>query len=673
MNDFGSAFDQNMFDNLLGGGDSGAKQYEYKAVAIVDRYSRDLIHKLQSTYPKVRITFGQYHEKPANFLDDADLVLIECRLMEGFKDLKMISAIRQERPFIPIISISSNLDQEFMQAAFEAGVFDYVSSETSPEILHAKLRCIVRITDSSRHLELKNQEAVDSMKSMRRSKEKLKEEINNRLEAETQKEFANELAEIHQQNKEILDNLREAFFIVKKDLIIDETTSASCLSLFGQEIAGRQVGKALLLKQDKASFIEMNLEQLFDDFMPEHVTLQMIPHQVITESNRVLDLAYTVIHDEQKKPERVIIAASDVTETIRQKQLFQKQMHLFHSLFFILQNAESFGEFLADFKSDLAAMGETRQRETALRILHTIKGNAGVYTLDFLSKRVHSIETKIAKKRTGDAVFFDFMAKVAVDLEQQMVNFLVEHHKILGIEYGESRKDRYLISGSQLQDLSRLAEAGDKGSIEVLHKELLLLRFRPLSVLTSTLPNVVNRVIEKLEKKVIFSIHGDELRTNTDPLSPLFRSMVHLLNNACDHGIEHPDQRLELEKDPCGTLSLTMDADGQGGLDIAIKDDGRGIDSNKIRELALEKKLLSEANLNKLSEEEVNCLIFLDGFSTTTTVSQTSGRGVGMAAVKAEVEALKGTIHIETAVGKGTRFLINIPDVILLDRSSKAA
>jgi two-component system chemotaxis sensor kinase CheA len=116
-----------------------------------------------------------------------------------------------------------------------------------------------------------------------------------------------------------------------------------------------------------------------------------------------------------------------------------------------------------------------------------------------------------------------------------------------------------------------------------------------------------------------------------------------------------------------------MGPDDGFGLKIVIEDDGAGIHADRILEVARKKNLLPELQLQKLNKDQIHALIFLDGFSTSTEISQTSGRGVGMSAVKAEVEKLDGSITIETKPGSGTCFTLRIPGVPLQDQGGKAA
>jgi len=668
MSDFTSAFDDDVL-SLLGQPTGG---HEMQVVAILDRYARDLIDYFRQQNPNILVSSAHYGDDLKMFLEGADIVVIECRLMEGFQDLRLINAIRQARPLVPIVAISANLDHDFVLAAYENGVYDYLSYEISVELLLAKLRTIKRVSEAAVFLETKNQEVLDTMRSLRTSKEKLKSEINSRINAETQREFAEELAAVNQQNKEILDNLREGFFIVGRNLRIHESTSASCQDIFGSDISSQPLGQVLGLQDDKEGFIKLTLEQVFEDFMPQSVSLGMLPARVRTQDGKILDLKYTVIQDKAGKPDKVIVVAEDVTEHIKRQEQHEKQMQHVQCLFTIVQNIESFKEFLYDFKRDLESLRTTRQRETAFRILHTIKGNAGVYQLEFLSKRVHAIETLVSEKQPNDSVLFSYMAKVASDLETKFRDFLARNGSILGVTYEDSKREVYTVTARQVFSLMSLARDADKGTKNRLIHELETLRYRPLRVLTSPLHHVVKRTAGKLDKKIKLSITGDGYRADLEALTSLFSNLVHLINNACDHGIEEVSMRRKRKKPVTGHLTLDLVA-GDHGLVISLRDDGQGIDPKKILAVAERKQLLSKEKLSSLKREEILNLIFLDGFSTSDRVSDTSGRGVGMSAVKAEVEKLDGRIFIDTVEGKGTTFKLLIPGIVLLNEQGEAA
>ena len=141
---------------------------------------------------------------------------------------------------------------------------------------------------------------------------------------------------------------------------------------------------------------------------------------------------------------------------------------------------------------------------------------------------------------------------------------------------------------------------------------------------------------------------------------PLFTTGIHLVRNCVDHGLETPDIRSMLEKSKTGSLSIEALTDDTS-FQLIIADDGNGIDAERIKQLCLEKNLITESETLDMADDEAVKLIFKPGFSTTETISDISGRGVGMDAVHAVVQEMGGDIKITTELGQGTTFTISVP------------
>ena len=172
---------------------------------------------------------------------------------------------------------------------------------------------------------------------------------------------------------------------------------------------------------------------------------------------------------------------------------------------------------------------------------------------------------------------------------------------------------------------------------------------------------LVIQIAEKLGKKVELVIedpHNTELTTEFfQHLDPLF---LHIIRNTIDHGIEEPEKRLELGKDAEGKISLKFGL-LNGGIKITIADDGRGIDSEHLRRVGLERGFIKPEKAESMSREDLLELLFVPGFSTAKTVSAVSGRGVGLDVVKTELEKLGGNMNLTTEIGVGTVFEFHFP------------
>jgi len=184
------------------------------------------------------------------------------------------------------------------------------------------------------------------------------------------------------------------------------------------------------------------------------------------------------------------------------------------------------------------------------------------------------------------------------------------------------------------------------------------LRMVPLRQTFQKMQRIVRDTSNMLNKRVALSTQGDETELDKTVLENISDPLVHLIRNACDHGIERPEDRIKAGKNETG--NVTLNAYHQSGkLVIEVKDDGGGIDGNRLVQKAIEKGILKPGAI--LSPQEAIHLIFHPGFSTKAQVTEVSGRGVGMDVVKTNIEALQGEVLVETELGKGTTFKVILP------------
>lgn len=140
----------------------------------------------------------------------------------------------------------------------------------------------------------------------------------------------------------------------------------------------------------------------------------------------------------------------------------------------------------------------------------------------------------------------------------------------------------------------------------------------------------------------------------------------HIVRNCIDHGIESPEDRVKAGKAPEGLLKLTLSLEDKDTLNLNVRDDGRGINTQKLKEKLSSTGLMTENSMENLKEEQLLDLIFMDNLSTKDSTSELSGRGVGMAAVKESIEKLGGKISVTSTLGEGTEFQITVPRLFKL-------
>ena len=185
-------------------------------------------------------------------------------------------------------------------------------------------------------------------------------------------------------------------------------------------------------------------------------------------------------------------------------------------------------------------------------------------------------------------------------------------------------------------------------------------RLQPIKKVFGRFPRLVRDLARKLNKKINLVMEGEDTELDKNLVDALADPMIHMVRNCCDHGIELPNERIALSKNPTGTVTLSAAQQGDHIL-LRIIDDGAGMDPNKLRQVAVRKGLMDEAAAQRLSDEEAYNLIFAPGFSTNTVITDISGRGVGMDVVKTNIAKLNGSVRVLSEVNKGTTIEIKVP------------
>ena len=207
--------------------------------------------------------------------------------------------------------------------------------------------------------------------------------------------------------------------------------------------------------------------------------------------------------------------------------------------------------------------------------------------------------------------------------------------------------------------LKRITENIDRLTAD-LQDLVMQVRMVPVSQVFDRFPRLVRDLALKQKKKINLVMEGREIEVDRSVLDEIGEPLIHLLRNSADHGIEMPEERVAAKKDETGQIVLSAQRNGNQVI-IEVYDDGAGIDPEKIKAAALKKGVATQAELDKMSKEQLINLIFLPGFSTANQITETSGRGVGMDVVKTKIAALGGTVHVDSQIGKGTRTTIKLP------------
>ncbi|SHE57950.1 chemotaxis protein CheA [Clostridium fallax] len=239
---------------------------------------------------------------------------------------------------------------------------------------------------------------------------------------------------------------------------------------------------------------------------------------------------------------------------------------------------------------------------------------------------------------------------VRVDLERldKLMNMVSE------LVINRTRLEQ-ISSNYKLLDLNETLEQVARTTTD-LQDLVMKIRMLPLEVVFNRFPRMIRDLSLELDKEINFIVEGQDTELDRTVIDEIGEPLIHLLRNAADHGIESREKRIESGKSEVGTIKLLAYQEGTKAV-IEVKDDGAGIDVEKVRAKAEKNGISTEG----MSENDIKNLIFAQGFSTNEVVTDISGRGVGMDVVKTKIASLGGTVDVYSEMGKGSSFIIKLP------------
>ena len=211
----------------------------------------------------------------------------------------------------------------------------------------------------------------------------------------------------------------------------------------------------------------------------------------------------------------------------------------------------------------------------------------------------------------------------------------------------------------RLTELTETLEQMDRVTTD-LQSVVMKVRMVPVSQVFNRFPRMVRDLAKELNKDINLTIEGEDTELDRTVIDEIGDPLMHLLRNSLDHGVEHPDDREAKGKPRTGEVGLIARHEGNNVV-IMVTDDGSGINADKIRNKAVEKGMISREDADALPDADAVRLIFLPGFSTAETITDVSGRGVGMDVVRSKIESLGGHVDVETKIDEGSIFKIKLP------------
>jgi two-component system chemotaxis sensor kinase CheA len=394
--------------------------------------------------------------------------------------------------------------------------------------------------------------------------------------------------------------------------------------------------------ETKALHFQVAWEQLAEDVLPFSLCADQMPIEV-DRDGRCFAIGFKEVRDGQKLTS-ILVTLEDVTERAASRQAAREAREAQAIFASLLADARGFGRALNELQLLLRVAGDGASVESARRALHTLKGNAGVLGLTALSERCHEVEDRIALSE--DQVVASEADLSALEAELARVRARVRELA------GDDAFERIEIATGDVSDTLQMLERGEHTeAIARIRHWMLDPVSRPLAKLAAR----ARRVAIDLDKLIEVVVVDGGVRVDAERVEPIWSALSHAISNAVDHGIEAEGVRVARGKTPAGHIVLSAEEGADGWVTVEVADDGAGIDLDAVRVAALRR------GLPCLTRHDLLEALFADELTTKAEVTQTSGRGVGLAALRETCARLGGRVEIETEPGAGTRLRVRFP------------
>ena len=435
--------------------------------------------------------------------------------------------------------------------------------------------------------------------------------------------------------QQVLDSMGDGILSVSISGEILPERSAAIERWFGPAAEGTDVWTWLF--EDDADhekkMMKLGFRQLVQGIMPMEVALDQLPNQT-SRGDRVFEIEYRPTL-EQDELSAVLIIVRDVTERLRREQVEAQMREIYRTMGRIARDPNAFRSFIGEASELVDGLSRTvEDRVLLLRTLHTLKGNAGVYGLDSFVSVVHEAESAVRAMDGSDRTPIIKPVEEAWEGVLNRLEAFITSDSTELIELFPKEYEAYL---------KMLSEDPSYAELLPVVKSW---RHAPAERPLQKLADAGRRLAEQHGKQANFQVDGGGVRLPRARFAALWRSMVHVVRNAVDHGIESDEQ---------GEVVLKA-ARGAEETVISVSDNGPGIDWARLQQKA------EALGLPFRTKHEQLAVLFRDGVSTREVATTVSGRGVGTAAVLQEVEALGGYVDVISETGKGTVFEFAFPN-----------
>jgi two-component system chemotaxis sensor kinase CheA len=476
--------------------------------------------------------------------------------------------------------------------------------------------------------------------------------------------------------KRLLDNANQGFLTFSTSLIVENEYSRKCLEMFGERIDDKPIGE-LLYPDDshKRDFFMQTIRAVFEekDEVKVEAILSLLQQEFII-AHKSIQVTYNRI-----EPGRFMLILTDITDKKNLEKNVERERNRLKMIVSVISNSDEFFELLEEYQTFLSNRSNvvntdntSLQNLTELyRLIHTYKGLFAQKDFITTPQGLHKVESKLSLWLQEGIVSNETLQTMLNKIDFEL--WLAKDTEVLRETLGEDfmdKKSTITIDDETFEMLygkiMELIETQPDECHELLELLALIrkLKYKPIGEYFASLPKYAEMLSERLEK----TLNPMEVNDSTniavgEEFKPFAKSLIHVIRNSVDHGIETPEERVERGKEEKGTILLTI-TDTEDSIVIEVSDDGRGIDKERLKEKALERGCRTLLELE--NDAAVIELLFEDYLSTKDEVNDLSGRGIGLASVRSEILKLAGSYSVVSETGEGSTFIFSIPKASII-------
>ena len=457
--------------------------------------------------------------------------------------------------------------------------------------------------------------------------------------------LASRIARRNREMTALLDNIDQGFLSIGPDGTLTSERSAMATRLLGDYQPGQKLWDAVAAVDAKAAaWMKLGWDSIRDGFLPIELSFEQLPNKLVA-GDRVYRVEYKPSFDGEAVADTLVVI-TDATADIARARAEAAEHDLLRTIEKLTKDRVGFLEFVDEtdrLAREIAASVDQPISVELKRAVHTLKGNCGLFGQASLAEACHELETRLEEETTLYGADAHPITSAWAALKAKLESVFGPELMAAGVE----------VRAEDIAELQEaLARGAPLGTIRQLVKSWSLERVKPRLERFADQARELAKRLGKGDVEVVIADHGVRLESSEG--RRFWAAFTHVVRNAVDHGIEPESERVSRGKPACGRIEIETRHDGSAVV-VELRDDGRGIDWESVRSKAI------DAGLPAGSHEQLVDAILSDGLTTRDAVTETSGRGVGLAALQAACADAGGVIDVNSEPGRGARFTFRFP------------